>query len=72
MEHAVSPTTLDAFVDIMEFIQSCPRGGANWLDYFVEYREHGQPKDKCLERMKRFAHDYNARIKEMQDKEGER
>jgi len=66
MEHAVSPTTLEAFVDFMEFIDNCPRGGASWLDYFNEYKEHGQPKDKCLERMKKFAQEYNAKIKEME------
>jgi len=66
MEHAVSPATLEAFVDFMEFIDSCPRGGASWLDYFDEYRVHGQPKDKCLERMKQFAQEYNAKIKEME------
>ena len=66
MEHAVSPTTLDAFVDFMEFIEACPRGGTNWLEYFDEYRVHGQPKDKCLERMKQFAKEYNAKIKEME------
>ena len=66
MEHAVSPATLEAFVDFMEFIGNCPRGGASWLDYFNEYREHRQPKGKCLERMKQFAQKYNAKIKEME------
>jgi len=66
MEHAVSPATLEAFVDFMEFIDNCPRGGASWLDYFNEYREHGQPKDKCLERMKQFSKEYNIKIKEME------
>jgi len=66
MEHAVSPATLEAFVDFMEFIDNCPRGGASWLDYFDEYRVHGQPKDKCLERMKQFAQEYNAKITEME------
>ena len=71
MEHAVSPTTLDAFVDIMEFIENCPRSGAGWLEYFDEYRLHGQPKDKSLERMKRFAHEYDAKIKDMERKKTE-
>jgi len=65
MEHAVSPATLERVVDFMEFIENCPRGGASWLEYFDEYRQYGQPEDKCLERMKKFAHEYNARIKEM-------
>ena len=46
MEHAVSPTTLERFVDFMRFIEDCPRGGASWLEYFNEYREHRQPKDE--------------------------
>jgi len=66
MEHAISPATLEAFVDFMEFIENCPRGGASWLDYFNEYREHEKPKGKCLERMKQFAQEYNAKIKEME------
>jgi len=66
MEHAVSPATLEAFVDFMEFIENCPRGGTGWLDYFNEYREHGQPKAKYLERMKQFAQEYNTKIKEME------
>lgn len=66
MEHAVSPATLEAFVDFMEFIENCPRGGASWLEYFDEYKLHGQPKDKCLERMKQFAQEYNAKIKEIE------
>ena len=72
MEHAVSTTTLDRFVDFMKFIEDCPRGGASWLEYFDEYREHGQPKDRCLERMKKFAHEYNAKIKEMERTDRER
>jgi DtxR family transcriptional regulator, Mn-dependent transcriptional regulator len=71
MEHAVSPTTLEAFVSFMEFIEACPRGGVDWLAHFVEYREHGQPKDTCLERMKQFAHEYNARIEEMESRKAE-
>jgi DtxR family Mn-dependent transcriptional regulator len=66
MEHTVSPVTLEAFVSFMEFIEACPRGGATWLEYFDEYKAHGQPKDTCLERMKRFAREYDARIKEIQ------
>jgi DtxR family Mn-dependent transcriptional regulator len=66
MEHAVSPATINAFVDIMEFINNCPRGGASWLEYFDEYRAGGQQKEKCIERMKEFAEEYNNKIKEME------
>jgi len=72
MEHAVSSATLERVVDFMKFIEDCPRGGANWLDYFDEYRAHGQPKDRCLEEMKKFAHEYDAKIKEMERTETEK
>jgi DtxR family Mn-dependent transcriptional regulator len=66
VEHAVSPTTLDRFMEFMRFIEDCPRGGEDWLRYFDEYREYGQPKDECLARMKKFAHEYNAKIQDME------
>jgi len=71
MEHAVSPTTLERFVDFMRFIEDCPRSGVDWLDYFDEYSKHAQPKDKGkrLERMKSFANEYSNRIKEMETEE---
>jgi DtxR family Mn-dependent transcriptional regulator len=42
MKHAVSASTLDRFIEFMEFIQFCPRVGLDWLKYFDEYRLHGQ------------------------------
>ena len=66
MEHTVSPATLEAFVDFMEFIENCPRGRVSWFEYFDEYKVHGQPKNTCLERMKQFSQEYNAKIKEME------
>ena len=66
MEHAVSPTTINAFVAFMEFVNNSPRGGSSWLEYFDEYREHGQPKEKCIKRMKEFAEEYHNKIKEME------
>lgn len=70
MEHAVSPVTLDRFVGFMEFIESCPRGGSDWLQRFDEYQQHGRADDECLERMRNFARQYNARIEELESKIG--
>jgi DtxR family Mn-dependent transcriptional regulator len=66
MEHAVSPTTLERIVEFMAFIENCPRGGNDWLDFFKEYRKQRTTPDKCLQRMKRFAHEYDAKIKDME------
>ena len=69
MEHAVSGSTLDRFVEFMEFIQSCPRTGANWLERFEEYRLHGRGRGKCLEHMKEFANGFKERMEDMEEME---
>ena len=55
MEHVLSSTTLDSFMDFMEFIQTCPRAGESWLAYFEEYRLHGKRPEKCMERTGQFS-----------------
>lgn len=71
MEHAVSTSTLNKFVEFMEFIQFCPRTGANWFDRFEEYRLHGRGGEKCMDHMKEFAKRFKDKIEcmgEMEDK----
>jgi len=71
MEHAISASTLDKFVDFMEFLQSCPRAGANWLERFDEYRVKGLDRAKCLDHMKDFADGFKERMEAM-EKTGDR
>lgn len=66
MEHAVSATTIDRIVYFMEFVRSCPRGGEGWLDLFDKYRKAGKKDGECLEKMKKFAHEYNIKIKNLE------
>ena len=54
MEHAVSSSTLNRFVEFMDFIESCPRAGKEWLGYFQEYRTHGKKSATCIKYMQRF------------------
>ena len=70
MEHAVGAATMDRFVLFMEFIQSCPRTGENWLERFEEFRVHGKDREKCMEHMKEFANGFGIRIKDMETWEG--
>ncbi|MFP3869927.1 MAG: metal-dependent transcriptional regulator [Syntrophobacteria bacterium] len=69
MEHAVSASTLDKLVDFMEFIQSCPRAGATWLERFEEYCVQGRQRRRCLEHMKAFADGFKERIGAMEEME---
>lgn len=71
MEHAISALTLNRFIEFMEFIQSCPRAGVSWLDYFDEYRLYGKNKEKCREYMKEFNIKFKKKINDigiMEDK----
>ena len=50
VEHTLSASTLQRFIDFMEFIQVCPRAGLEWLEHFDEFRVSGTNPEKCLER----------------------
>jgi len=69
MEHAVSTSTLDRFVAFMEFVQSCPRAGANWLDRFNKYTAQGREGAKCLEHMKEFVDGFKGKIDAIENRE---
>ena len=70
MEHTVGASTMDRFVEFMEFIQSCPRTGENWLGRFEMFRVHGKDSEKCMEHMKEFANGFGIKIKDMETQEG--
>ena len=66
LEHAVGEATMDRLVAFMEFIQSCPRTGENWLERFEEFRAHGRNREKCLRHMKVFADEFEDRMKNIE------
>jgi DtxR family transcriptional regulator, Mn-dependent transcriptional regulator len=54
MEHGMGSETLSRLTKFIEFVQSCPRTGEGWLNYFKEYCENGLKPEKCKEHMKNF------------------
>ena len=41
MEHAISPTVLERLIQFVKFVETCPVGGAKWLEgkgYFCKYK----------------------------------
>ena len=70
MEHVVSPVTLERFVKFMEFVESCPRGGADWLLHFDNYIRRGRDDAECLKKMKGFVGRYKSEIKKLEDEMG--
>jgi len=54
MEHAMDKQTIDRLVRFIEFIDNCPRTGADWVSSFINYLESDRldPKacESCLNR----------------------
>jgi DtxR family Mn-dependent transcriptional regulator len=55
IEHSLSETTLESFIDFMAFIQKCPRAGESWLKHFEEFRQYGFDPVKCRKEKGDFA-----------------
>lgn len=47
MEHAVSPMILERFVEFLEFVETCPRGGVKWIKGFQYYCDHDDTMESC-------------------------
>jgi DtxR family Mn-dependent transcriptional regulator len=54
MEHGMSSETLVRLIKFIEFVQSCPRTGESWLNYFEDYCRNGIKPERCEEHMKNF------------------
>ncbi|MFN2199089.1 MAG: metal-dependent transcriptional regulator [Anaerolineales bacterium] len=63
MEHTLSVATLESLTDFMEFIQTCPRAGESWLNYFEEFRKVGHRPEKCEACADQFPCELNQGIK---------
>ena len=62
MEHTLSSATLDSLIDFMEFIQTCPRAGQSWLQYFEDYRQHGRRPEACRARSEAFSDEFEKQV----------
>jgi len=47
MEHAVSSTVVDRFVQFVDFIDTCPRGGNDWLSAFARRCRDVETTEGC-------------------------
>lgn len=47
MEHAVSQNILERLIQFAEFVEICPRGGAEWIEGFGYRCEHGADAHDC-------------------------
>lgn len=49
LEHAIPKPLVDRFLRFIEFVLTCPRGGANWIKGFSHYCNDAVSKDSCQE-----------------------
>lgn len=52
MEHAISNAVLDRFVEFVEFVENCPRGGSKWIKGFAYFCDNDKATgncEKCIE-----------------------
>lgn len=47
MEHAIPEGILQRFLQFVEFVDRCPRGGAKWIKGFSHYCDHGKTAGNC-------------------------
>lgn len=47
MEHSIPKGLLDRFIQFLEFVQTCPRGGAKWIKGFSYHCDHGGTQENC-------------------------
>ena len=49
VEHAISETILARFVQYLEFVERCPRGGSKWIRGFGYHCDQNRHMDNCEE-----------------------
>ena len=47
MEHAVPEAILERFVEFVEFVERCPRGGNEWIEGFRHYCQNDSRTGNC-------------------------
>ena len=56
MEHIMDKQSIDRLVQFIEFIDTCPRTGVDWVESFVNYlateKLNPQTCENCIERLK--------------------
>ena len=53
MEHAIDRTTKERLICFIQYINTCPRAGKEWLESFIQFCRRGGEKDphctQCIE-----------------------
>lgn len=47
MEHSIPKSIVDRFIDFVDFVQTCPRGGDKWIKGFRYHCDHDGAQENC-------------------------
>lgn len=47
IEHAAPGEIIDRMISFVQFLEQCPRGGADWIESFSVFRKAGKISDDC-------------------------
>ena len=47
MEHSIPRTVMDRLIQFVEFVQTCPRGGSEWVQGFSHHCDHDSARENC-------------------------
>ncbi len=47
MEHSIPKIILERFIQFVEFVETCPRGGGKWIAGFGYQCDHGGTQENC-------------------------
>lgn len=47
MEHSIPKAIVDRFIQFVEFVQTCPRGGSKWIKGFSYHCDQGGTQENC-------------------------
>ncbi len=50
IEHVISPLGMERLAKFVEFVEACPKGGANFPGRYEYYLEHGELPRDCFNR----------------------
>jgi len=47
MEHSIPKAIVDRFINFIDFVQTCPRGGTKWIKGFSYQCDHDSTQENC-------------------------
>jgi DtxR family Mn-dependent transcriptional regulator len=64
MEHTVDDDVLERLCGFIEFVETCPRGGQDWLNHFKQVCRDAPKGENCVDCMQQCLKRWNENLKQ--------